>query len=57
MMSEKDLNSIENETYNKQNNGDTGMMSEKDLNSIENETVLKHVIMHEYCHYKHRDYL
>ena len=28
-----------------------------DKNSIENETVLKHVIMHEYCHYKHRDYL
>ena len=26
-------------------------------NSIENETVLKHVIMHEYCHYKQRDYL
>lgn len=27
-----------------------------DKNSIENEMVLKHVIMHEYCHYKHRDY-
>lgn len=28
-----------------------------DKNSIENETVLKHVIMHEYCHYKHKDYV
>lgn len=27
-----------------------------DKNIIENKTILKHIIMHEYCHYKHRDY-